>query len=99
MLKSLPATCETWILSLCWGDPLEKEMATHSGILALRITWTESLVGCSPWSHRIGHDSVTNTSLLISIKEAFLDFDRNGINLLINLWRTDIFVESYVNIL
>ena len=85
MLKRLPATCETWVLSLHWEDPLEKEMATHSSILALRITWTESLVGYSPWSHNVGHDLVTNTSLLIAIKEAFLDFDRNGINLLINL--------------
>ena len=28
---------------------LEKEMATHSSVLAWRIPWTESLVGCSPW--------------------------------------------------
>ena len=60
--------CETWVLSLCWEDPLEKEMTTHSGILALRITWTESLVGYSPWVRRVERDSVTNTLLLISIK-------------------------------
>ena len=90
---------EMWVWLLGWEDPLEKEMATHSSILAFRITWTESLVGYSPWSHNVGHDSVTNASLLISIKEAFLDFDKNGINLLINLWRTDIFVESYMSIL
>ena len=68
MLKSLLAMCETWVLSLCWEDPLEKEMTTHSGILALRITWTESLVGYSPWVRRVERDSVTNTLLLISIK-------------------------------
>ena len=32
---------ETWVPSLGWEDPLEKEMATHSGTLAWRITWTE----------------------------------------------------------
>ena len=35
--KSLPAMRETWVRSLCWEDPLEKEMATHSSILAWRI--------------------------------------------------------------
>ena len=33
MLKHLPAMRETWVLSLGWEDPLEKEMATHSSIL------------------------------------------------------------------
>ena len=32
---------ETWVRSLGWEDPLEKDMATHSSILALRIPWTE----------------------------------------------------------
>ena len=36
-LKHLPAMQETWVLSLGWEDPLEKEMATHSSILAWRI--------------------------------------------------------------
>ena len=36
--------------SLGWEDPLEKEMATHSSILAWRISWTEEPVGYSPWS-------------------------------------------------
>ena len=40
MVKNLPATQETWVLSLCWEDPLEKEMATHSSILSWRIPWT-----------------------------------------------------------
>ena len=34
MVKSLPAVQETQVLSLCWEDPLENEMATHSSILA-----------------------------------------------------------------
>ena len=36
---------ETWVRSLGWEDPLEKEMATHSSILAWRIPWTEELGG------------------------------------------------------
>ena len=40
-VKSLPAVRETWDWSLGWKDPLEKEMATHSSILAWRIPWTE----------------------------------------------------------
>ena len=37
---------------LGWEDPLEKEMATHSSILAWKIPWIQrSLVGYSPWSH------------------------------------------------
>ena len=41
MVKNLPETWETWVPSLGWEDPLEKEMATHSSILAWRIPWTE----------------------------------------------------------
>ena len=55
-LKRLPAMQETWVRSLGQEDPLEKEMATHSSILAWRIPWTEELVGYSPWGHRVGHD-------------------------------------------
>ena len=40
-LKHLPAMWETWVRSLGQEDPLEKEMATHSSILAWRIPWTE----------------------------------------------------------
>ena len=40
-VKNLPVMQETKIQSLGWKDPLEKEMATHSSILAWRIPWTE----------------------------------------------------------
>ena len=40
-IKNLPAMQETQVRSLCWEDPLEKGMATHSSILAWRILWTE----------------------------------------------------------
>ena len=39
--KSLPAKQEPQVRSLSWEDPLEKEMATHSSILAWEIPWTE----------------------------------------------------------
>ena len=41
MVKNLPAMQETLVRSLGWKDLLEKEMATHSSILAWRIPWTE----------------------------------------------------------
>ena len=56
-LKCLPAMRETWVRSLGWKDPLEKEMATHSSILAWRIPWTEEPGGLqSTGSQRVGHD-------------------------------------------
>ena len=45
MVKNPPTMWETWVWFLGWEDPLEKEMATHSRILALRIPWTEELSG------------------------------------------------------
>ena len=41
VVKNLPAVQESWVQSLGQKDPLEKEMATHSGILAWEISWTE----------------------------------------------------------
>ena len=40
-VKRLPTMRETWVQSLGWEDFLEKEMATHSNILAWKIPWTE----------------------------------------------------------
>ena len=40
LVKHLPAMWETWVRSLSWEDPLVKEKATHSSILAWRIPWT-----------------------------------------------------------
>ena len=59
-LKNLPETQETWVQSLGWKDPLEKEMATHSSILAWRISWAEEpgrlqFMG----SQRVRHDWVS----------------------------------------
>ena len=57
-LKHLPAMQETQVRSLGWEDPLEKEMATHSSILAWRSHGQRSLVGYSQsmGSRRVGHD-------------------------------------------
>ena len=42
-VKRLPTMQETQVRSLCQEDPLEKEMVTHSSILAWKIPWTEEL--------------------------------------------------------
>ena len=61
MVKNLPATRETWVRSLGWEDPLEKEIATHTSILAWRIPWMEKLGGLqSMGSQRVGHNWVTS---------------------------------------
>ena len=57
MAKNLPAMPETWVQSLGQEDLLEKEMATHSSILAWKIPWTEEpgrpqFMGLQ----RVGHD-------------------------------------------
>ena len=57
MAKHLLATWETWVGSLGQEDPPEKEMATHSSILAWRIPWTEEpgKLQSMGWQ-RLGHD-------------------------------------------
>ena len=70
-VKRLPTMQETWVQSLGWEDPLEKEMETHSSILAWKIPWTEepgrlqSVRGVAKsrtqlsdftWSLGLGHD-------------------------------------------
>ena len=57
MVKNLPAMQETWALSLGQEDPLEKEMAIHSSILAWRIPWTEEPGGLQFMGlQRVGYD-------------------------------------------
>ena len=58
MVKSLPATQETWVQSLSREDPLEKEMATHSSIVAWEIPWTEKPGGLQSMGSP-GRDLVT----------------------------------------
>ena len=57
VVKNLPAVQETWIRFLGWEDPLEKEMVTHSSILAWKISWTQEPGGLQSMGlQRVGHD-------------------------------------------
>ena len=57
MIQNLPAMWETQVQSLGWEYPLEKEMATHSSILAWEIPWTEEPGRLqSMGSKRVRHD-------------------------------------------
>ena len=49
---SLSTVRETGVRALGWDDPLEKEMAIHSSILAWKIPWMEKPVGYSLWGHK-----------------------------------------------
>ena len=56
-VKNPPAMQETWVQSLGWEDALEKDMATHSSVLAWRIPGMVEPDGLpSVGSHRVGHD-------------------------------------------
>ena len=52
LVKSRPAMWETWVQSLGWEDPLEKEVATHSSILAWRIPRREEPGGLESMGHK-----------------------------------------------
>ena len=58
VVKGLRAVQETGVRSLGWGDPLEKEMASHSGTLAWKIPWMEEPASRLQYmgSQRVGHD-------------------------------------------
>ena len=69
LVKNQPAMTETWVWYLGWEDTLEKEMATHSSILAWRIPWTEEPdVLHSPWGHKES-DTTEQLSLSLCIEE------------------------------
>ena len=63
MVKNLPAVQETQVQCLGWEDPLEKEMATHSSILALEIPGTEELDWLQPMRSQKKLDAVTKEQL------------------------------------
>ena len=61
-VKNLPAMWETQVWPLAWEDPLEKEMATHSSILAWRVPWTEEPGGLQCLGlQNVRHDWEINT--------------------------------------
>ena len=60
MVKNPPVNVGDGVRSLGWEDPLERETAIHSSILAWEIPWTEEPGGLqSMGSQRVGHDRVT----------------------------------------
>ena len=61
---------ETWVQSLGWEDPLEKEMATHSSTLALKIPWMEEP---GMGLQRVRYDWVTSLSLSHKFQENFIN--------------------------
>ena len=57
MVKNPPAMQKTWVQSLGWEDPLEKEMATHPVFLPGKFHGQRSLEGYSPWGcKRVRHE-------------------------------------------
>ena len=67
-VKNLSANAEDACLTLAGEDPLQKEMATHSSILAWKILWSEEPRGLqSMGSQRVGHNLATKQQHLISI--------------------------------
>ena len=68
MVKHLHVMQETWVQSLGWEDPLEKEMATHSSTLAWEIPWMEEPGKLrSMGSQRVGHDWTISLSFFLSL--------------------------------
>ena len=68
MVKNLPTMQETWVQSLGQEDSLEEGMATHSSILAWKISWTEEPGGLQPCIHREA-DSTERLTLSLSLKK------------------------------
>ena len=57
LVKNLPAMQKTWVRSLGWEDPLEKEMTTHFSIHAWKIPWTKEPGGLQSMGlQRVGHN-------------------------------------------
>ena len=78
-VKSLPAKQETQVQSLGWEEPMEKEMATHSSMLAWKIPWTEEPDGeHTIGSHRVGRVAHHSKKCYILIKHScfILDFSK-----------------------
>ena len=75
MVKNLPTMWKTQVRSLGQEDPPEKEMATHSSILAWRIHGQRSLVGYSPWGHKESDTTERLTTVLFIIGRWGLPLD------------------------
>ena len=88
-VKRPPAVWETWVRSLGREDPLEKEMATHSSILAWRIPWTEEPGGLQSTGRQESDTTERLHSLIdLPIGSLFVLFDPLPPNLC--LWQLPI---------
>ena len=82
MVKSLPAMWETWVRFLGWEDPLEKEMAPHSSILAWKIPWTEATVHgfAKSWTRlrdfTFTFKAFVNSPALVYLESKYIELDR-----------------------
>ena len=81
LVKILPGMWETWVRSLGWEDPLEKETATHSSILAWRIPWTVY----SPWDCRES-DMAEQLSLTLYPQPPIVQEPTGGLQSLSCVW-------------
>ena len=81
VVKNPPAVQETWVQSLVWKDPLEKEMATGEGnpvFLPGKSHGKRSLTGYSPWCcKRVGPNLATKQQQYLQITEASVQFSRS----------------------
>ena len=85
---------ETWVRSLGWEDPLEKEMANYSSILEWRIPWTEEPGGLqSTGSQKVGHDWVTSLLSLLGRASSSLPVSQEGKGKLIEFGESHLLVE------
>ena len=66
-VKNLPAKQQTRVPSMGWKEPLEKEMATYSNIVAQRIPWTEKPADYNPWGCK--ESDMTNITLGFSYQK------------------------------
>ena len=74
MVKYLSTMQETWVQSLGWEDLLEKEMATHSSVLAWKIPWTEEPGRLqSMGSQKVRHDLATSLHSFHSLHSLSLE--------------------------
>ena len=79
MVKPLSAMRETWVWSLGWDDPLEKETAAHSSTLAWKIPWTEEPDKLqSMGMQRVRHDRETSLMTWEKFALGFDQYSRNG---------------------
>ena len=94
MVKNLPAIQETSVWPLSREDPLEKGMATHSSILALRIPWTDEPDGLqSMGSQGVGHNWATNT---LTFTQSFSLFLNGSYSMYSCLWLLSFVLMSVI---